>query len=147
MIDISIEQLKTYSKELAETLNKLLKQLDSNSTNLNRTDLQEIIASPTNRLFVAKKGNKEIIGMLSLIIFRIPLAKKGLLEDFVVDEKYRGKGVGTKLVKTAVKQAKKEKVRYLDFTSRAERVAANRLYESLGFKKRNTNSYRIILRK
>lgn len=144
-MDIFIEQLKTHPKELAEILNKLLKQLDSNSKNLKRTDLQEMIASPTNRLFVAKKGNKEIIGMLTLIIFRIPFAKKGLLEDFVVDKKYRGKGVGTKLIKTAVKQAKKENVRYLDFTSRAERATANRLYENLGFKKRNTNNYRIIL--
>lgn len=139
---ISVVHLKNHSPKLTSVFNKLLKELDETSVSLKESDVKEMIGSTANRIFVAKINN-EIIGMITLIIYRIPFAKKGLLEDFVVDEKYRGRGVGTKLIKTAIKQAKKEKVRYLDFTSRPERVIANRLYESLGFKKRNTNSYRI----
>lgn len=143
---ISIKLVKTYSDKLTKNLNELLKQLDNTSKPLKAADTREMINSSSNRLFVAKINN-EIVGMLTLIIFRIPFAKKGLLEDFVVDKNYRGKGLGTKLIKTAVSQARKENVKYIDFTSRPQRVVANRLYESLGFNKRHTNSYRIILKK
>ncbi|MEK7060924.1 MAG: GNAT family N-acetyltransferase, partial [Patescibacteria group bacterium] len=63
--------------------------------------------------------------------------------DIVVDEEYRGKGIGTKLITAAINQARKEGVKHIDFTSRPQRVAANRLYQRLGFKKRETNVYRL----
>lgn len=145
-MEIYIEQLKSSSLELIGALNKLLKQLDNTAIPLTQIDIKHMIASSANRLFVARRlDNKEIIGMLTMIIFRIPFAKKGLLEDIVVDKAYREKGVGTKLIKTAVSQARKEGVIYLDFTSGPTRVAANNLYNRLGFKKRDTNIYRIRL--
>lgn len=143
---ISIERLKIYSPELTEVLNRLLKQLDDAAIPLKKTDVEDMIVSGANRLFVARSmDNKKIIGMLTLIVFRIPFARKGLLEDITVDQEYRGKGIGTKLIAAAINQAREEGVKYLDFTSRPERVEANRLYKRLGFKKRNTNSYRIKL--
>jgi len=143
-MEFYIEQLKTYSLELTQALNKLLRQLDKASSPLTKTDIENMIVSPANSLFVARKlDNKEAIGMLTLIVFRIPFAKKGLLEDIVVDKTYRDKGIGTKLITTAINKAREEGVSYLDFTSRPTRVEANRLYERLGFKKRNTNVYRL----
>lgn len=145
-MEISIEQIKTYSLQLLGALNKLLKQLDNTATPLTQIDIKHMIASSANRLFIARcLDNKEIIGMLTMIIFRIPFAKKGLLEDIVVDKTYRKKGVGTKLIAAAVNQAREEGVTHLDLTSRSTRVAANNLYQRLGFKKRDTNIYRIIL--
>ena len=145
-MEISIVQLKTFSLEALEALNKLLKQLDSTATPFTKIDLKYIIDSPASRLFIARIiDNRQIIGMLTLIIFRIPVAKKGLLEDLVVDKNHRGKGVGTKLITTAIKKAREEGAVYLDFTSRPTRVEANKLYQHLGFKKRNTNIYRILL--
>ena len=143
-MEFYVEQLKTYSLELTAALNKLLKQLDEVANPLTKMDIENMIVSPANRLFVARKlDNKEIIGMLTLIVFRIPFAKKGLLEDVVVDKTYRGKGVGTKLITTAINKAREEGVSYLDFTSRPTRVEANRLYGRLGFEKRNTNAFRL----
>lgn len=145
-MEFYIEQIKTYSSQLLEALNKLLKQLDNAAGPLTEKAIKYMINSPCNRLFVARKlDNKEIIGMLTMIVFRIPFAKKGLLEDLVVDKEHRGKGIGTKLITTAINQARKEGVLCLDFTSRPTRVAANNLYQRLGFKKRETNIYRIIL--
>lgn len=145
-MEISIVQLKTFSLEALEALNKLLRQLDSTATPLTKTDVKYMIGSSVNYLFIAKRtDNKQIIGMLTLIIFRTPFAKKGLLEDLVVDKNHRGKGVGKKLISTAIKKAREEGAVYLDFTSRPKRVEANKLYQSLSFKKRNTNVYRIIL--
>ena len=145
-MEFYIELLKKFSLELPIALNKLLKQLDETAMPLNEKDIENMIASSSNRLFVARRSdNKEVIGMLTMIIFRIPYAKKGLLEDIVVDQKYRKKGIGTKLIATALSVAGKEGVTYLDFTSRPTRTAANNLYQHLGFKKRDTSVYRIIL--
>ena len=131
---------------MTEALNKLLKQLDKSAIVLTNKDIEDMISSLANRLFVARRSdNKEIVGMLTMIIFRIPYAKKGLLEDIVVDKEYRKKGIGTKLIAAALSLARKEGVAYLDFTSRPARTAANNLYQHLGFKKRGTSVYRIIL--
>lgn len=145
-MEIYIEQLKTFSsKELTE-INKLLRQLNNTATFLTSDDMKDMIVSQANRLFVARRlDNKEIVGMLTMVVFRIPFVKKGLLEDFVVDKAYREKGIGTKLITTAVNNARTEGVSFLDFTSRPTRVAANNLYQRLGFKRRDTNIYRIIL--
>lgn len=145
-MEVSIEQLKTFSLEALVALNKLLKQLDNTASVVRKTDLEYMIDSSTNRIFIARRADsKQIIGMLTLIIFRILFTKKGLLEDLVVDKNCRGKGIGTKLITTAIKKAREEGVVYLDFTSRPTKVEANKLYQHLGFKKRDTNIYRIIL--
>lgn len=143
-MEIYIEQLKIISLELTAAINKLLRQLDNSAAPLTNEDMENMIASPANRLFVARRtDNKDIVGMLTLIVYRIPVWKKGWLEDLVVDEKYRSKGIATKLFLHAIESAKAEGVLSLNFTSRPERKAANRLYQSLGFEKRNTNVYRI----
>lgn len=145
-MEFYIEQLENFTLGLPAKLNKLLKQLNENASPLSDIDVKNMLSSPVTHLFIARKSdNKEIVGMLTLVVFRIPFAKKGLIEDVVVDEQYRGKGIGTKLISTAINQARQEKVKYLDLTSHPKRVAADRLYQHLGFKKRDTNIYRIKL--
>jgi ribosomal protein S18 acetylase RimI-like enzyme len=145
-MEFYIEQLKSFSSELTDSINKLLKQLDIAANPLTKADIEDMIISPTNRLFVARRSdNKEIVGMLTLIVYRIPVWKKGWIEDVVVDQAYRNKGVATKLLKHAIESAKADGVLSLNFTSRPEREAANKFYQSLGFEKRNTNVYWIKL--
>ena len=145
-MEVYIEQVKNYSTGLTEAINRLLKQLNTDATLLKDDEVKTMIDSSANRLFVARKLNgEEIVGMLNLIVFRIPFAKKGLLEDIVVDKKYRGKGIGTRLISAAIDQARQEELKYIDFTSNPMRVEANKLYQRLGFEKRDTNAYRIKL--
>ncbi len=145
-MEFYVERLKNFSPELTAQLNKLLKQLNETAISLDDKDIADMIASPSNRLFVARRSdNKEAIGMLTLVVFRAAFAKKGLLEDLVVDDVYRGKGIGTKLILAAIDEARGEKVVNIDFTSHPKRVSANRLYQHLGFVKRDTNMYRIEL--
>lgn len=145
-MEFYIERIKDYSAGLTEAVNKLLVQLNEAANPLTDSDVKDMIASSVNKLFVARKLNdKEMIGMLTLIVFRIPVAKRGLLEDLVVDRKYRGKGIATKLISTAINEARRNGASYLYFSSNPKRVAANRLYRHLGFKKRETNLYRVEL--
>jgi ribosomal protein S18 acetylase RimI-like enzyme len=80
--------------------------------------------------------------MLTLVLFRISTGLCALIEDVVVDEAARGQGVGQALILRAVELAADAGARSVELTSRPSRVAANRLYQSLGFEPRETNVYR-----
>ena len=58
----------------------------------------------------------------------------GLLADVKVNEEYRGKGIGTKLVLQIIEEAKKQKCQWLFGTSRYSRPQVHKWYEKLGFK-------------
>jgi ribosomal protein S18 acetylase RimI-like enzyme len=107
-------------------------------------EIDEIVKSPTTTLFFAREG-AEIVGMLTLVLVRIPTGLRGHIEDVVVAEPHRKKGIGEALTQHAVTVARTSGARTLDLTSRPSREAANRLYQKLGFKLRDTLVYRYTL--
>lgn len=129
------------SEELLVACLQLIPQLSSSSTPLTTSELAEIINSPSTVLFVARVEN-EIVGLLTLALFRIPTAMRAWIEDVVVDAAARGGGVGEALNLAALAEAKRRGARTVDLTSRPSREAANRLYQRLGFVQRETNVYR-----
>ena len=64
------------------------------------------------------------------------------IEDVIVDDAARGKGVGRLLNEAAIAHAFDEGAITVDLTSRPSREAANRLYQRIGFVQRETNVYR-----
>ena len=144
-MEITIEQIKTYTADLENTLNNLLMQEDPTVEKLTEDRIKEMIAAEANRLFAAKTSDGFIVGMITLIVYRIPAWKKAWIEDVVVDAKFRKMGIGTKLMQHAIGVARCEKVHSLNLTSRPQRELANKLYKSLGFEKRDTNVYRMEL--
>lgn len=145
-MEIYIEQIKTFSQDVTKDVNSLLAQLDPTSKPLSDRDIKEIIDGPSNHFFAARESvNRKIVGMLMLVVYRIPVWKKGWIEDVVVDKEYRGRGIATKLINYAIESAKANGISSLNLTSRPERENANKLYVKLGFKKRDTNVYRIEL--
>jgi ribosomal protein S18 acetylase RimI-like enzyme len=141
---ITVEVAHHATEELRQSLNNLLPQLSSSAPQLEITDLEAIIASPVVTLFVAVDGTA-VVGSLALVIFPIPSGLRAWIEDVVVDEKARGKGVGEALNKAAIEEAQRRGVRSIDLTSRPSREPANELYKKLGFEKRDTNVYRFIV--
>jgi ribosomal protein S18 acetylase RimI-like enzyme len=87
-------------------------------------------------------GAGDIVGTLTLVVFPIPTGTRALIEDVVVDETARGRGVGEALTHAAIDRARAAGARTVDLTSRPSREAANRLYQRLGFEQRETNVYR-----
>ena len=132
------------SEELLVACLQLIPQLSSSSTPLTTSELAEIINSPSTVLFVARVEN-EIVGLLTLALFRIPTAMRAWIEDVVVDAAARGGGVGEALNLAALAEAKRRGAQTVDLTSRPSREAANRLYRRLGFVARDTNVYRLSL--
>jgi GNAT superfamily N-acetyltransferase len=102
------------------------------------------MADPASTLLVARDG-EEIVGTTTLIVYTTPFWIKARLDEVVVDESARGKGVGTALVKASLEIAREKGVEVVELQSGVQREAANHLYPNLGFKRRETNVYRIVL--
>ena len=141
---MTIEQVVTFSPQEALAIKQLAQKIGPNHKPLTDNDIHGMISSPSTFIFLAKDDGT-ISGMIALIVYRIPYAKKAIIEDLIVDEKYRGQGIGNQLVTRALAEASDQGVAYVDLSSRPERIASNGLYERLGFKKRDTNVYRLVL--
>jgi ribosomal protein S18 acetylase RimI-like enzyme len=138
--ELRVSRPQTATLELEQAIARLLPQLSSARVPT-RPELERMLASGATRLFLAHIGER-VVGMLALVIFRIPSGVRAWVEDVVVDTESRGRGVGEALTKAALDLARKEGVRTVDLTSRPSREVANRLYQRLGFKLRETNFYR-----
>ena len=67
------------------------------------------------------------------------------IESVVVSSKCRGRGYGKELMTAMVEAAKKMNVHHIQLTSNPARVAANRLYQELGFERYETNCYKMVI--
>ncbi len=129
-----------------EQINVLLKQLSENSPIISKKDLKYIAKNNGMILTIRNmEDDGKIIGMATLFVFPSMSGKKGTIEDVVVDEAHRGKGLGERLVRGLIEKARELGARKLDLTSSPKRIAANKLYLKLGFVKRETNVYRMVL--
>ena len=138
---MKIEELTDFSITALDAINGLLPQLSPSVVVLEESDLRNIVDSESTKLFLAIDEDG-VFGMLSLVLFRIPTGRKAWVEDVVVDEKARGRGVGKLLTEHAIQVAREHGAHSVDLTSRPSREAANALYQRVGFQQRETNVYR-----
>jgi ribosomal protein S18 acetylase RimI-like enzyme len=138
---MNIIEVTEYSEKIFKTFNNLLPQLLATALPVTVEDLKEIIQSESSRLLMAEI-DRHYIGSLTLTMVKTPTGIKARIEDVVVSEKTRGKGVGSLLIKHAIGMAKNLGARTIDLTSRPSRTDANALYKKLGFQPRKTNIYR-----
>ena len=130
--------------ELVDAMARLIPQLSSSNPPPTKDELSAIIASDSCDVLIAQDGDA-IVGSLTLVVFPIPTGIRAWIEDVVVDEAARGKGVGEALNAFALQRARERGAKTVDLTSRPSREAANRLYQRLGFVARDTNVYRYTL--
>ena len=139
--NIKIEEIVKVDDELLAAMNRLVPQLSNSNSPPDRSTLEEIVASDSS-ILLAAFIDLEIVGSLTLVVFSIPTGKRAWIEDVVVDEKCRNKGIGEALNQDAIKIARQLGAKTVDLTSRPLRESANRLYKRLGFLQRDTNIYR-----
>jgi len=139
---VTVEVAGEVTPDLVAAFEQLVPQLSPSSPPPDAASLAEVVASPSNTVFVARDGDGTIVGTLTLVFFRIPTAARAWIEDVVVDESARGRGAASALTNAAVARAVELGARTVDLTSRPSREDANRLYQKLGFVKRETNVYR-----
>ena len=141
---ITIERLTSASDAALGEINALLPQLrrDANEPLGARSDLDAIVGD-TNVLFVVAKDDGKIIGMATAYLATKFGKRTGFVEDVVVDGSYRGQGLGQRVMETLISEAKTAGVTQLYLTSGSDRTAAQKLYQKLGFKKKETNVFKL----
>lgn len=143
---VTVEVLTHAEASMTEDIGVLLKQLRSDSAEhvTSFDELRYVVENRDIRLVVALEEG-HVIGMGTLYIMQKLGKRTGGVEDVVVDEKYRGQGLGSKLMEKIIQTAKDEGLKSISLTSRPSRVAGNKLYQKLGFKQKETNVYRLEL--
>jgi len=143
-----IGKVSEVTEELQEALQRLIPQLDVHKIRPTLEELNQLIESESSTLLVARyplarypHENSAIAGVLSLIIYRVPTGLRSIIEDVVVDEKMRRRGIGVALIRYAIELAREAGANGVSLTSNSQREAANQLYQSLGFELRKTNAY------
>ncbi|MFD6160811.1 GNAT family N-acetyltransferase [Nocardia sp. NPDC060256] len=144
MGDIQITTALHATADLAAEVNALVRQLSTTAAPLTVDALAKLIASDSATLLIAS-SDAAVVGMLTLITYAIPTGVRARIEDVVVDESARGKGVAFELTNAAVELARKAGARTVDLTSRPSRESANRLYQRAGFSPRDSLVYRLPL--
>jgi phosphinothricin acetyltransferase len=120
--------------EVSQLFSQLTGQNDSN------VDIKALCESSTLCLVVENTG--QIIGFGSLIPYYLPtVGEIGRIEDVIIDENYRGQGLGRNLLNELIKLAKENNLLKLQLTSNPQRLAARNLYQDLGFKIKDTEVF------
>lgn len=135
-----IEQVQEANEELLEAIERLLPQLNEARTPPTLDQLAQTVRDQTVLVARAEESG-QIIGTLTLVLYRVASGLKGRIEDVIVDEAVRGQGVGEALAREGMARASDARVLMLELTSMPYRETANRLYKRLGFVRKPTNVY------
>jgi ribosomal protein S18 acetylase RimI-like enzyme len=149
MIEVSL--VDEVTPELVSAFARLLPQLTLSSPPPTEADLRAVVEADATFLLVAREldpqGRGQIAGSVTLVVFAIPGGTRARIESLVVDEDARGRGVGEALLRAALARAQALHARSVDLTSSPRREAAQRLYQRLGFERRETNVYRLLIKR
>jgi len=141
---LEIREATEVDDALVAAMARLVPQLSSSNPPPDAAALSAIVASDASVLLLAEEDG-EVVGAMTLVVFTIPTGVRAWIEDVVVDEVARGRGVGDALNRAAIERAREAGARTVDLTSRPSREAANHLYRRLGFEQRDTNVYLLDL--
>lgn len=146
MTDIQISEITQVNEEVVFAFQRLIPQLSTINAPPTQEDLMGILTAPGTTLLVARHARfgEEIMGSLTLIVYQIPTGRRARIEDVIVDARARGMGIGEALTALAIQRAFAAGAANVELTSNPARLAANRLYQRLGFSLRQTNVYRFL---
>jgi len=138
-----IETVSEVTGELLDALERLIPQLSANKTAPTRDEMTALVNSESSTLLIARVPDKKsaIVGMLTLAVYRVPTGIRSIIEDVVVDESMRRRGIAEALMRRAIELAREAGASGVSLTSNSQRAAANQLYQSMDFKRRETNAY------
>ncbi|MBI5798513.1 MAG: GNAT family N-acetyltransferase [Candidatus Yonathbacteria bacterium] len=86
-----------------------------------------------------------LVGMGWIFPRQTMLRRQAVVEDMIVDPSQRGKGLGEKILHDLLRWAKAQGVETVELTTNPKRVAANSLYQKVGFQLHVTNHYLLNL--
>jgi len=138
---MQIDIVTQADEELYDAFQRLVPQLTNNNPPPSLDYLADLVRDESSTLMIARNDGGEIVGALTLTVYRVPTGIRSIIEDVIVDNSARGQGIGDALMKRAIDLAREKGAQNISLTSNPMREAANRLYLRVGFKKRETNAY------
>lgn len=143
---IKIHITKRIEEEQKEQIERLLKKLNAALATIDISKVNAALSDGEFILFSAVNELNETVGMLTLTHCRTMTLKKYWIEDVIVDDSCRGKGIGRALVKAAIEYAEKDPEHpAIYLTSNPSRTAARELYRSEGFEEYPTGVFKKVL--
>jgi GNAT superfamily N-acetyltransferase len=139
---MKIEVATEATPGLLAGLQSLLPQLNPQLPELTMEKLKAVIADPGATLLVVRDGDS-LVGTAVVVKYVTPSWRKARIEDVVIDEKARGRGLGKALVERCIEVAREQGADLVELQSARRREIANRLYPSMGFELRDSNLYRL----
>lgn len=143
---MQLEIVTKADEELYEAFQRLVPQLTNNNPPPSLDDLAALVRDAASTLIVARNDNGDIVGALTLAVYRVPTGIRSVIEDVIVDISTRGEGIGEALMLRGIELAREKGAGNISLTSNPMRVAANKLYLRVGFNKRETNAYQMKLK-
>jgi len=141
---ITVSEAREVTDDLIDAFGRLIPQL-STTPPPDRGTLEQIVASPVSHLLVATGADEQIVGTLTLTMYRVPTGLQARIEDVVVDARVRRNGVAQLLTVKSIEMASQAGATAIGLTSKPTREEANRLYQKLGFVQRDTRVYQMSL--
>ena len=138
-----IEELLTYSLQDLFDLDALMHELSASSF-CDKELLSTALGDANVHVYVIRDGG-HIVATGTLCIKHTLEFAIADIESVVVSSRCRGKGFGRELMSAMIDAAKGLGVHHIQLTSNPARVAANRLYQELGFARYETNCYKMSL--
>src|SRR5436190_19164336 len=99
-----IGKISELTDELYEALQHLIPQMGIHKTPPTRDELSALLNAQGATLLIAREPDASggIVGVLSLTVYRVPTGLRSIVEDVVVDETMRQRGIGEPLVRHAI---------------------------------------------
>ena len=136
-----LEELSSYTSQDLAGLDALMHELSATSF-CNEELLCNALNDANVHVYVIRdKGHIVATGTLCIKhTLEFTIAD---IESVVVSSKCRGRGYGKELMTSMIEAAKKMNVHHIQLTSNPARVAANQLYQNIGFVRYETNCYKM----
>lgn len=137
------EELSSYTPQDLADLDALMHELSATSF-CNEELLKNALEDANVHVYMIREDG-HIVATGTLCIKHTLEFTIADIESVVVSSQYRGRGYGKELMTAMVEAAKKMNVHHILLTSNPARVAANRLYQDMGFERYETNCYKMVL--
>ena len=130
--------LTDLNEAIQTQVSDLFKQL---APDIKQLSLKEVLDKKNNCSVLCYEENGRIVGLAVMCSYKVMSGYNGWIEDVIVDENYRGKGIGRKLIEKLIEIGKDLYLTNIFLFTGKHRTAANKLYSNLGFTKKNSNIY------
>lgn len=141
---MDIVELKSFSNKYVTELDALMHELAPGAS-ATEERVRKVIEDPNMHLYVVRNGSEcsesRMVACSTLCVCHTPEMVIGFVEAVVVTAACRGQHLGRKLMERLITDAKSFGVQTIHLTSNPKRIAANGLYQALGFEKKETNCY------